>query len=510
MKTGTHLTIFLCLFFLGFLLLPWSKAEGVNFYVDGSNGDDSWDGLSWASANKTVSAAISAANATGETDTIRVAAGTYVENVVITTPEILLGGYPVGGGERDWEANATILDGARLGSVVWIKGNGFGTVVDGFTVTNGYNGPDGIGGGVLICDSPYPENAPQTVIQNCTITGNEASKGGGIFTYEVDTRILNNRIIGNIALGSPAQGGGIAVFQKKHAGVFIIEGNTISDNLTQFEVFPMGGGIVISDIQDTDTENPEPRVFVRNNVIRHNQVCGVRVGCCASLENNEISENLGDGVVTGPVTWTGGGIWPVWRVEVSNNTIAGNTEYGVHAVFGFVRTDISRSIFWGNLATSYPFLQDRHNFVYSLTQDVQSGEGNLSTDPLFVPGPEGDYYLSQVAAGQANDSPAVDSGGISAVEAGVEFRSTRTDGVRDTGVADRGFHYPPSSFNIFRGTDPANLPAYVTGIQLPYTDTGARTDLSFPLLFYRVDTDRAIVLRPSGTDLEILYFPDRS
>jgi hypothetical protein len=140
---------------------------------------------------------------------------------------------------------------------------------------------------------------------------------------------------------------------------------------------------------------------------------------------------------------------------------------------------------------------------------LQPGQGNLSVDPLFVTGPEGDYYLSQVAAGQAADSPAVDSGDVTAIEAGVGFRSTRTDAIRDAGIADMGFHYPPSSFSIFRGTDPANLPPYVTGTQLPFTDAGARTDLSFPLLFYRVDTDETIILRPSGADVEIRYFTDR-
>jgi hypothetical protein len=125
MRTTGRVGVFLSLLFLGFLLVSWSKAEGVDFYVDGSNGDDSWDGLGWTSAKKTVSAAISAAAATGEIDTIRVAAGTYVENVVITEPEVLLGGYPVGGGDRDWEANPTILDGARLGTVVRIRGNLF-------------------------------------------------------------------------------------------------------------------------------------------------------------------------------------------------------------------------------------------------------------------------------------------------------------------------------------------------------------------------------------------------
>jgi hypothetical protein len=249
-------------------------------------------------------------------------------------------------------------------------------------------------------------------------------------------------------------------------------------------------------------------VFVRNNVIRGNEIGGVRLGCCASLHNNEISENVGDRVAIGPIVWTG--IFPpVWRAEISNNTIADNSEYGLHVIFGFITTDIYRSIIWGNSGTFWASSQDYLIFAYTLAQDVLPGVGNVSADPLFVTGSGGNYYLSQVAAGQAADSPALDSGGITAVGAGVAFRSTRTDGIRDEGTADMGFHYPPSSFSLFRGTDPANLPPYVTDVQLPYTDTGARTDLSFPILFYRVDTDEAIILRPSGADVEIRYFADR-
>jgi len=36
--------------------------------------------------------------------------------------------------------------------------------------------------------------------------------------------------------------------------------------------------------------------------------------------------------------------------------------------------------------------------------------GNIDADPLFVTGPQGEYYLSQTAAGQGADSPAVNAG----------------------------------------------------------------------------------------------------
>lgn len=52
-------------------------------------------------------------------------------------------------------------------------------------------------------------------------------------------------------------------------------------------------------------------------------------------------------------------------------------------------------------------------------------------------GPEGDYYLSQLAAGQAVDSPCVDSGD----PAGSAFGTTRTDESVDIGIPDMGVHF---------------------------------------------------------------------
>jgi hypothetical protein len=75
----------------------------------------------------------------------------------------------------------------------------------------------------------------------------------------------------------------------------------------------------------------------------------------------------------------------------------------------------------------------------------------IDGDPLFVSGPGGDYYLSQTSAGQAADSPCLNAG--SGPASGVCFvgaegtycmndRSSRTDGIDDTGTVDIGCHYP--------------------------------------------------------------------
>ncbi|HPQ41531.1 MAG TPA: right-handed parallel beta-helix repeat-containing protein [bacterium] len=91
-----------------------------------------------------------------------------------------------------------------------------------------------------------------------------------------------------------------------------------------------------------------------------------------------------------------------------------------------------------------------YSVTYSNTEIPYTGEGNISEDPLFVTGPGGDYYLSQVAAGQAGDSPCVDAGAADAAavcftpftgQYCLDTLTTRTDAVEDSGVVDMGFHY---------------------------------------------------------------------
>jgi len=89
--------------------------------------------------------------------------------------------------------------------------------------------------------------------------------------------------------------------------------------------------------------------------------------------------------------------------------------------------------------------------TYSDVEGSFPGTGNIDSDPLFTTGPDGDYYLSQIAAGQAMDSPCLDTGSDLAATVCVTLpdgdtclgdRTTRTDRVLDTGQADMGFHYP--------------------------------------------------------------------
>jgi hypothetical protein len=76
---------------------------------------------------------------------------------------------------------------------------------------------------------------------------------------------------------------------------------------------------------------------------------------------------------------------------------------------------------------------------------LEWGAGNIHTDPLFVTGPLGDYYLSQTDANDPNqtvDSNCVDAGSDLAIDVGLHLYTTRTDEVFDTNMVDMGYHYP--------------------------------------------------------------------
>ncbi len=48
--------------------------------------------------------------------------------------------------------------------------------------------------------------------------------------------------------------------------------------------------------------------------------------------------------------------------------------------------------------------------IYSCIQGGYEGEGNIDTDPLFINGSHGDFYLSETASGQSQDSPCLNVG----------------------------------------------------------------------------------------------------
>ena len=192
---------------------------------------------------------------------------------------------------------------------------------------------------------------------------------------------------------------------------------------------------------------------------------------CVISDNNGFDtagglELSGDGVLTNClITGNGcgdiaGGIYlSSGQLILNNCTIAdnraGDSGGGFYCSTGTAAATANNTIFWNNSA-SIEADEIYHDCAFTLlnscyadtTGDI-AGAGTLTptscvtTDPLFVAGPSGAYYLSQVAATQASDSPCLDAGSDTAVNLGVDDKTTRTDAVTDAGQADIGYHYKP-------------------------------------------------------------------
>ncbi|MFH2001614.1 MAG: right-handed parallel beta-helix repeat-containing protein, partial [Planctomycetota bacterium] len=146
----------------------------------------------------------------------------------------------------------TTLDGGKSDSVVRFSGTATsGSLLEGFTITNGYAGN---GGGIFCSDS-------SPTIRNNWIVDNASTKeGGGIYLSHSSAKIENNRIENNRIQGTLlTRGGGIAC----NASSAEIVGNSISQNTIGGAFYTQGAGLSLH-----GGESP----LLSNNVIKGNRI----------------------------------------------------------------------------------------------------------------------------------------------------------------------------------------------------------------------------------------------
>ena len=215
--------------------------------------------------------------------------------------------------------------------------------------------------------------------------------------------------------------------------------------------------------------------------------------CAAQFGGGLACRGGGDPTITNCLLWSnatsphgtepdgGGGMYSMGSSPlIVNCTISGNScEFYGGGFFCDFGSDalVINSIVWGNATSAQrPWLgyeiavdgegteltlsysdvpldinapPDPSSIYVSEVSDVYYDTGFISLDPLFVAGPLHDYYLSQTAAGQDDESPCVDSGIDLAVEdyPWLFDLTTRTDSRLDSdglGVMDidMGYHSP--------------------------------------------------------------------
>jgi len=329
------------------------------------------------------------------------------------------------------------------------------------------------GGAIYITDSNVIE------IEDCNIADNTALRGGGIFALSsldvgiADCKINHNKAYRLITIGSDSfpdsnfigQGGGIYSFD----GPTLIENCQISNNISNAS----GGGIYLSGDSEPNMHN----CLLANNIAGRD----------------------------------GGGVSANWNVKLtlSNCTITNNAIVPAGFASGYggalscaydAYTKVINSILWGNNAEYGPEISignnfdaaDKHgavvNISYSDVEDGQAGAfvdtahgciliwgaaGNFSDiNPLFFSGLLGNYYLSQIATNEPNqtvDSLCVDAGQGTAIENDMYKHTTRTDHIIDIADSnvDMGYHYTLTAdilgdFNFDGKVDIMDLYLFVT------------------------------------------------
>ncbi len=156
-----------------------SAAQADTIYVD----DDNCPGPGSGTPGDPYCSIQTAIDNAVDTDEITVAPGTYFEMIDFLGRAVTLrssGGPAV-----------TIIDAQGSGSVVTCgSGEGQDTLLDGFTITGGWQS---VGGGGMINSSSSP------TVTNCTFSGNSAAfgDGGGMYNFDSNSTVTNCILWGN-------------------------------------------------------------------------------------------------------------------------------------------------------------------------------------------------------------------------------------------------------------------------------------------------------------------------
>ena len=327
----------------------------------------------------TIQAAIKAAS---NGDIVLVADGTYHENINFLGKAITV--KSVDG------ASKTTIDGGGTNTVVTFSSSeGAGSILEGFTVTNGYN--EYSGSGIYIAGA-----AP--TIRNNIIAKNAGCAGIGIAVQGGGPLIAGNVIRNNFMSGCSGGtgGGGIGVVAPPSSGQTRIIGNLIENNNASSS--NGGGGISLF-----AAGSP----IVENNIIEGNN--GGDAGGGLAMWNDS-SPVIVQNLFFQNTSSQGGAMY--WVIPVSspglvlvNNTMANNSSGNGSAIFdgGFdTNMQIENDLIIGGAGQVAYFCQQfnggttpavfSHNDVFSAGTAAISGnctvstgrDSNVSVDPLFI------------------------------------------------------------------------------------------------------------------------------
>lgn len=272
-------------------------------------------------------------------DTVFIAPGTYVENVMVRDKEgiALIG---TGGAEK------TIVDGDEKASVIHLIQSRGTTVVEGLTLQRGYN--LGNGGGLL-------SEQCALILRNCTIIDNVAdNEGGGVSLLNAASYLVENCLFER---NESAAAAAIGVVGGRGA----IQRNDIRNNTGGLTVSAMFAGC---DIREN--------LIVRNLSTGFGFI-GYQMALAAAVEGNTIAMNLGK-EDSGAILAQFGDLRIARNLVVNNDGVCGIL---IESSDGLVR--VRRNNVWKNEGGEYIGPAGDHQ--------------GISADPLFCNPEKDDFHL---------------------------------------------------------------------------------------------------------------------
>jgi len=343
-----------------------------------------------------------------------------------------------------------------------------------FTGNQAFLGTNGWGGGVHIQDF-------DASFKDCSFIGNIAKNGGALLLSGGEVAINGGYIDKNTATGGSRVSAAVtdpfsapilitdplmelfyleydlhAVFDIEYMSGLIDIGGTGDIGGGR----DIGGGIVCAGTQ----------AIIENCSLSNNVVEGLNgSGGAINFYGGHVDHLIRNCLLTGNSAAVDGGAISCnsfAKPEIKNCTFSQNRTNSMGgAIFCDWSSDatITDSIFQdcnngaiaeedaGDTVVKYCLFDNNPDGDYRLydtsTQQLSTSSGteldatNIEEDPLFVAGPFGKYYLSQLASDQADDSPALNAGSNLAENLGLSDYTTRTDGEGDSETVDIGYHF---------------------------------------------------------------------
>lgn len=328
-----------------------SAADNDTIYVNGSWGNDSWDGLTWPTAKLTIKNATATVNNGG---TVHIADGIYTgdENTNITLDKDV-----TFIGESQ---NRTIINGTDTNRLFVIE-NGANVSLINMTLANGYI-DESMGAAVF--------NLGNLTVSGCTFTGNMAETGSAIFndnTLNVDNSIFT----GNLGLS-------ISAIYNEHEGTAQVRNSVFSNNGVDGNAGAIGnnGDLTLTGctftansaesagaIMNTGTMNITGCTFTGNNATSGVGGAILNTGLLNIAESNFTGNTANnDGGAGGAIINDGG------TLNIQKTSFTGNTaDLSGGAIYNNGPLNITDSVFSSNYAQAGGALVNRGNSTINNT-----------------------------------------------------------------------------------------------------------------------------------------------